>query len=213
MDNVGYCDENGENYSLNNGYIVLDIESADNDNIVKNLDSGSDISVIAAYDIRLLYNGKFEVQPTGTVKVTIAAPASVDGTEKVLHVNGNGFEDMNAKYDRNTKAFSFETDHFSIYVIAGAETFDEPITPPSIPQTVPDRPVPDRPVPYRPSPAPAVTKKTDNSDDEEDVSSGAEIVSGGEQIFGNDGPQNVFVYLLVFSIAAIAVIAKRKRQK
>ena len=203
VDSMGYFDENGENYSLNNGYIVLDIESADNDKLVKDLESGSGISVIKAYDIRLLYNGKFEVQPNGTVKVTIAAPASVDGTEKVLHVNENGFEDMNAKYDRNSKTFSFETNHFSIYVIARAETSDDSITPPSIPQTVPNKP----------SPAPAETEKTDNSDDEEDVSSGAKIVSAGEKICGDDGLQNVCAYLLVFSIAAIAIIAKRKRQK
>ena len=128
VDSVGYCDENGENYSLSNGYIVLDIESADDDEIVKDLESESDISVIKAYDIKLLYNGKFEVQPNGTVKVTIAAPTGVDGTEKVLHINENGFEDMNAEYDRNSNTFSFKTDHFSIYVIAASD--DDPIVPP-----------------------------------------------------------------------------------
>ena len=116
VDNVDYLDENGENYSLNNGYIVLDIE--DNTKQVSDLSSSSDTSVRAAYDIRLLYNGEFEVEPTGTVKVTMDAPEGADGTEKVLHQSGNGFEDMNAEYDSNLNTFSFETDHFSIYVIA-----------------------------------------------------------------------------------------------
>ena len=116
VDNVDYLDENGENYSLNNGYIVLDIE--DNTKQVSDLSSSSDTSIMAAYDIRLLYNGKFEVEPTGTVKVTMDAPEGADGTERVLHQNGNGFEDMNAEYDSNLNTFSFETDHFSIYVIA-----------------------------------------------------------------------------------------------
>ena len=205
-----YYDGNGAIRSLNDGYIVLDIKNADNDQIVKDLEIGSDISVIANYDIKLLYNGEFEVEPTGTVKVTIDAPADADGTERVLHQNGNGFEDMNATYDEITKTFSFETDHFSIYVIAGVETSDGPITPPDSSPSVPPT------VPNRPSAVPAVTEKTDKSDDDsEDISSAAGKTSDSEEInlFENDSSQNIFMYLLVFSIAAIAIIAKRKRQK
>ncbi len=208
LNSVGYYDGNGEDHSINNGYIVLDIESADDDPLVKDLENGSDISILAAYDIRLLYNGRFEVQPNGTVTVTIAASAGADGTEKVLHANGSGFEDMNAEYDGDSKTFSFETDHFSIYVVAGAVFSDEPITPPSVPQTTPDIP----------TVVPAVTEKTDKNNDSEDISSGAEIVSAGEKIsgiiFGNDGSRNIFVCLFTVGIAAAAVIfAKKKRQK
>ena len=74
------------------------------------------------YDISLQKDGT-TVQPYGKVKVNIAVPDGMNGAKcKVLRVEADGsLTDMDAKFENGV--LSFETEHFSLYIIA--ETADD----------------------------------------------------------------------------------------
>lgn len=73
--------------------------------------------IIIPYDIHLHQDGN-QVQPDGTVTVRIPVPDNVNPNNcKVFYIDENGNEiDMNATY--NNGYMEFQTNHFSIYVVA-----------------------------------------------------------------------------------------------
>lgn len=92
--------------------------------VVKELDeAGFEVqfenSKITAFDITLQKDGN-EIQPAGSVEVSIAVPQGYVGSKcKVYRAESDGsFTDMNAVYADGCLVFS--TDHFSTYVIAQA---------------------------------------------------------------------------------------------
>ncbi len=86
---------------------------------VEELDIQMEGMTVLAYDITLVDDQGNEVQPTGKVKVTIPVPDGFDGSRcTVYHVKGDGVERVDAEYDAATNTLSFETDGFSVYLIA-----------------------------------------------------------------------------------------------
>ncbi len=94
--------------------IKVNPDDALND-VVNNFILSSDI--IIPYDIHLHQDGN-QVQPDGTVTVRIPVPDNVNPNNcKVFYIDENGNEtDMNATY--NNGYMEFQTDHFSVYVVA-----------------------------------------------------------------------------------------------
>lgn len=181
------------------GYIFLSVEEDTSD--ISEAGTISGYTAIKAYDIKLMYNGEREVQPDGTVKVTLKIPEDVDNNAEleVFHISGETPESMNAV--NNDGTISFTTDHFSVYVIASKNS--EP------PQETDDT------ASVVPSPSaglePAIIGKTDSGT--EDASSAAGIAAGNEELDAvkHYSGSAVFVYC-IFAAASAAVVLRKKNR-
>jgi hypothetical protein len=82
-------------------------------------------AILKVFDINLKNSDGVHVQPSGTVKVKLPLDWSKNGNYKVYRVNDDGtLTDMNAY--RQGSHMVFETDHFSIYVIAEERVVTDP---------------------------------------------------------------------------------------
>lgn len=89
----------------------------------------SNVKGFRLYDINLLSNGT-KIQPNGKVKVSIPIPSDFDKTKlSVYRVSENG-DKTEYKVTVEGDYATFETDHFSMYVLA-EKTAETPTTPPS----------------------------------------------------------------------------------
>lgn len=110
-----------------------------------------DAEMAAAYNIEL-HQGDQVIQPDGTVRVTLPVPEGMDGARcSIYRMEEDGsFTDMNAVYSNGV--LTFETEHFSVYVIVQASTQPDPTDPQP---TDPTEPQPTEPAPTEPTePAP-----------------------------------------------------------
>ena len=80
-----------------------------------------------AYDIRLLSNNA-EIQPNGKVKITMPIPENLNMDKAALfHVAENGkLTKIAYTLDKTTDTLAFETDHFSLYVVAETNNANPP---------------------------------------------------------------------------------------
>lgn len=78
-------------------------------------------STSAAYDITLTDKDGKAIQPTGTVTVKIPVPEALNGKDlKVFREESDGkYTNMNAKLENDV--LSFDTDHFSVYVVTESD--------------------------------------------------------------------------------------------
>lgn len=180
------------------GYIFLSVEEDTSD--ISEAGTISGYTAIKAYDIKLMYNGEKEVQPDGTVKVTLKIPEDADSNTEleVFHISGGAPESMNAVKDDGT--ISFTTDHFSIYVIASKDS--EPSQ-----QSENTVPVPRHGIGLEP----AVIGKSDSGT--EDASSAAGIVSGNDELGAvkNYSGSAALVCCIFAAVSAAAILGKKKR--
>ena len=72
-----------------------------------------------AFDISLL-SGEKEIQPEGTVKITMPVPSGYDTDNlAVYHISDDGeLTEIDFTLSSDQKSVSFETDHFSMYALA-----------------------------------------------------------------------------------------------
>lgn len=97
---------------------VLDSSLTLNVNEVENVTMPNGKTALA-YDITLTDTNGTEVQPNGSIRVTIPVPAGVDGQKTTVYrKESNGtYTNMNAMYNSTDNTLSFVTDHLSIYAI------------------------------------------------------------------------------------------------
>ncbi len=128
-----YIDENGSVESVPKDEIKTQVEEIDTGMISEEeLIAASEITekydsdIKAMYDITLMSNNGIEVQPSGVIKVNIPVPDGLNGEAlTVYHREGNGFTRMETEYDSLTNQLSFQTTHFSIYVLAQLSEHNE----------------------------------------------------------------------------------------
>lgn len=115
-----------------------------------------------AYDIMLMKDN-VEIQPSGTVKVTMRIPEGYDLMKlKLYHISNNG-EVTPVLFTALQDKLSFETDHFSIYVMVNeANEVSDPNKPDNKPENKPENKPTVKPT-ERPENKPASDPKKDNS--------------------------------------------------
>lgn len=121
--------------------VVTPLEETNEDVVLVMEELGEDCDVVA-YDIHLENQNGVEVQPDGTVKVTMPIPEGWDETRTfVYHVVDGKLVDMHGVVSEDGQTISFTTNHFSTYVLVQEpETTEEPDVPTEIPEDKPTHP-------------------------------------------------------------------------
>ena len=118
-----YIDENGDEQTVpenETSEIFPYVEDADMGmSSEEKLRETYDADAVAIYDISLFYNN-IEVQPDNIIRVSLPVPDGLEGEKlTVYHRNSEGgFDAMPTSFESSANMLSFETDHFSIYVLA-----------------------------------------------------------------------------------------------
>lgn len=81
----------------------------------------SEVKNIKVFDINLLSNGA-KIQPNGKVKISIPIPSDIDKSKLAVYRVADNGDKTEYAVTINGDVATFETDHFSIYVLAEKET-------------------------------------------------------------------------------------------